>query len=88
MSKKYDPAWENALTVVQEVQPAVHPRRRARHDRRHRLPARQCGRPAAPAPERAGLRLHAGRRDAVRAGRAATARHLARARRFGSPAAT
>ncbi len=25
MSKKYDAQWENALTVVQEVQPAVHP---------------------------------------------------------------
>ena len=57
---------------------AVHPGRRTCHDRCHRLPAGQCGRPAAPAPERPGLRLHAGRRDAVRAGRRAAARDPSR----------
>ena len=44
MSKKYDAAWENALTVVQEAQPPFIPEGARCHDRCHRLPAGKRGR--------------------------------------------
>ncbi len=68
MSKNYDPSWEDALTVVQEVQPPFIP------DDAHAMtvvvayPPGKCGCSAASAPERPVFRLHARGRDAVRAG--------------------
>jgi hypothetical protein len=66
MPKQYDPAWENALTVVQEVQPPFIPHNAHAMTVTITYPPGSARRAAAPAPEWSGFRLHARRRDAVR----------------------
>ncbi len=65
MSKSHDPQWENALTVVQDVHPPFIPEGADVMTVVIEYPPGSAGAPAAPASERPGVRLHAGRRDAL-----------------------